>query len=58
MFWIADGREPKDAFTIRSKLEIPPPGYTGTLVGTGWDQDTMVDEYDTAAGNIASGQMK
>jgi hypothetical protein len=28
------------------KFEIPPPGYTGSLAGTSWDQDTMLDDYN------------
>lgn len=29
----------------RSQFEVPPPGYTGSLKGTGWDPDTMIDDY-------------
>lgn len=58
MFWLTEGREQTDAFVARSKLEVPPPGYTGSLAGTGWDQDVMVDEYDQAAGTPSQGLIK
>jgi hypothetical protein len=50
-----EGREEKDWFLSRAKLEVPPLGYTGSLAGTGWDQDTMLSEYDQAAGSIRRG---
>jgi hypothetical protein len=28
------------------KFEVPPPGYTGSLKGTSWDQDIMLDDYN------------
>lgn len=58
MFWLTEGREQKDAFVARSKLEVPPPGYAGSLAGTGWDQDVMLDEYNQAAGTPSRGPLK
>lgn len=58
MWWLAEGKEQKDAFVARSKFELPPPGYTGSLAGTGWDPDVMLDEYDQAAGTPSRGPQK
>jgi len=32
--------------TAVGKFEIPPPGYTGSLVGTSWDPEIMLDDYN------------
>lgn len=57
MFWISEGREQREAFIARSKVEVPPPGYAGSLAGTGWDPDVMLDEYSQAAGSPTVGTM-
>lgn len=55
MWWMREGREERDWFLTRAKLEVPPVGYTGSLRGTGWDQDTMLTEYDQASGTMRRG---
>lgn len=52
MWWMREGRTDKEWFEFRAKLEVPPPGYTGSLKGTGWDQDTMLEEYRQASGEV------
>lgn len=55
MWWLKEGREDKEWYLVRSKLEVPPKGYTGSLRGTGWDPDTILNEYDQASGNVVRG---
>lgn len=31
---------------VRARLEVPPPGYTGSLKGTVWDHDEMLKGYE------------
>lgn len=44
-YWILNGRDDADANVVRGKLELPPPGYTGSLRGTSWDPDAMLAAY-------------
>ena len=39
------GRDEADAHQVRAKLEVPPPGYRGSLRGTSWDDDAMLSEF-------------
>lgn len=45
MYWVLDGRDEADQVKTRSKLEIPPRGYTGSLAGTSWDPDVILEGY-------------
>lgn len=36
----------KQRFTALSKLEVPDPGYTGSLKGTSWDPDEILQGYE------------
>lgn len=40
-----EGRKEEEAVKSISMFEVPPPGYTGSLKGTGWDPDAMLDGY-------------
>jgi hypothetical protein len=44
-WWIQEGLEEKEWDKVRSRLEIPPPEYTGSLKGTVWDHDAMLEGY-------------
>lgn len=46
MHWILDGRSEADAFKTRSRIELPPLGYTGSLRGTVWDDSAVLDGYE------------
>lgn len=56
MWWMREQRDEKEWYSFRAKLEVPPKGYTGSLKGTGWDQDVMLDEYDRASGSVNRGK--
>lgn len=32
--------------TVVAKFEIPPPGYTGSLKGTSWDDEAVLAGYN------------
>jgi len=51
-YWLVEGRSEADAMKVLSKFEVPPPGYSGSLAGTSWDPDTMLDAYQRQAGSI------
>lgn len=44
MHWILNQPD-IDKEATRAKLELPPPGYTGSLRGTAWDPDAILDGY-------------
>lgn len=44
-YWIMEGRDEKNAMKTRAMLEMPPPGYTGSLRNTVWDTDAMLADY-------------
>jgi hypothetical protein len=46
MYWILDGRSEADAHKIRAQLEVPPPGYRGSLRGTSWDDSAMLRDFE------------
>lgn len=48
MYWILDRREATDVAITRAKVEMPPPGYSGSLRGTVWDPDAMLASYGGA----------
>lgn len=31
---------------VVAMFEIPPPGYTGSLKGTGWDPEAVMEGYN------------
>lgn len=39
-------RKPADQMRVVAEFEIPPPGYTGSLKGTGWDPDEVLETYN------------
>lgn len=45
MHWILEGRSAADMDKTRAMIELPPPGYTGSLRGTSWDPDAMLAGY-------------
>jgi len=51
-FWLVEGRDEADAMKTLSKFEVPPPGYAGSLAGTLWDPETMIDAYQRQAGSV------
>lgn len=44
-YWIMQGRDETDMQKTRAMLEMPPPGYTGSLAGTVWDPAAMLAGY-------------
>lgn len=46
MWWLEENRDEKEWDKVRSKLEVPPPGYTGSLKGTVWDEDEIIKGYE------------
>lgn len=46
MTWIMEGAEEKKRDAVRARFEVPPPGYTGSLRGTVWDEDAVLRTYD------------
>ncbi len=52
-YWMREGcKDENEWYKTRSQFEVPPLGYTGSLAGTGWDQDVMLDEYQQASGEV------
>lgn len=49
-YWILDGRSEADMNKTQGMLEMPPPGYVGSLRGTVWDHDVMVSSYRNQGG--------
>lgn len=45
MYLILANRTEADMSKTRSMLEVPDPGYTGSLKGTSWDPDLLLEGY-------------
>lgn len=45
-WWLQENCDAKEWDKVRAKLEVPPPGYTGSLAGTVWDHDEMLAGYE------------
>jgi hypothetical protein len=50
MYWLThrplvSTQEAKDSDRQRSMIEMPPPGYAGSLAGTVWDDGAVVAAY-------------
>jgi hypothetical protein len=46
MSWMREATDPKKWDAERARFEVPPPGYTGSLEGTVWDDDAVLDTYN------------
>jgi len=52
MWWLMEGKSETEWFAYRARIEVPPRGYTGSLVGTSWDDGVILEEYGQASGSI------
>jgi hypothetical protein len=47
MWWsMSNHASQEKAEAWRAKFEVPPPGYNGSLEGTVWADDRMMDGYE------------